>query len=607
MSTSLLKKVGESIKALGLVFGDIGTSPLYTLTVIFAFVFPSLENILGVLSLVLWMLILMVTVQYVWLAMSLSVEEQGGILVLGRIIKPLLSSTKVIFFVSALSYMGSALLIGDGFITPAISILSAVEGLHLVPGFEHLITQRTVLLLACVITLLLFAFQRYGTEKISTAFGPIMVIWFLAIGALGFYWILQAPVVLKAFNPYYIGAFVYRNPWVSFFVLSRAILVVTGGEALYADMGHLGRQPIVRAWFFSLVLLFLNYLGQGAFLILNLESAHLFFEMERTVFPQAYLLFVVLSTFATIIASQAIISGNYSLIYQGIMTEILPKFKIEYTSRELRSQIYIPFINWTLFGLVIFAILKFQNVDTLAHLYGLNTICTMVITGVVMVLIFFLRKQLVRMAIAGAITLLEVIVLLSSTSKIHYGGYWTLIIALIPFSLIMIYTLGKKKLQRSIRPLSLAKFVETYTQVRVTTTHLQGTAVFFAKKTTAIPHYIARVMFTDGVIYEDNIIVSVIVTNRPFGVNTELTNNVAKGLHLFEIYTGYMEILNIEKIINSIGIEPKVLFYGMEDIIAKKMIWKLYAFIKKITPSFVEFYKLPSDKLHGVLQRVEMV
>ncbi len=607
MSTSsFIQKAGESIKALGIVFGDIGTSPIYTLTIIFAFVPITAENILGVLSLILWMLILLITIQYTWLAMSLSLDGQGGTLVLGRIVRPLLSSSRWIFFITILSYMGSSLLIGDGVITPAISIMSAVEGLRLVPGLSQYISLQLIIFLACAIAFLLFLFQRHGTEKVSAAFGPIMFIWFLVLGTFGLIYVFKDPSILRAFNPYHLIMFFQRYPWIGFLVLSRAILSVTGGEALYADMGHLGRLPIIRAWIFACGLLCLSYLGQGVFLLNNPHVSHIFYQMVYSILRFWYVPFLLLSILATVIASQAIISGIYSVIFQGITTEILPKFRIDYTSRKFKSQIYIPFVNWSLFVLVIFAILHFKSVEMLARLYGLNTICTMTISGIIMSMIFYLRREYIKMVIASFITLIEFIVLLSSSSKIAYGGYWTIIIALIPFTVIMIYTLGKKKLQRSLRPISLGRFVSQYTDARQTSVRLKGTAVFFAKKTSFIPSYISSIMFTDGIVYEDNIIVSVVVLNRPFGVNIEFVNNVAKGLHLFEIRTGYMEIINIEKIINNVGIDPKVLFYGMEDIIPKQFIWKVYAIIKKMTPSFVQFYKLPADKLHGVLQRVEM-
>ena len=252
------------VNSMGLVFGDIGTSPIYTLTVIFLLTRPTEAHVIGVLSLIVWTLIILVTLEYAWLAMSLGKKGEGGTIVLKEILVPLLKSSRNVAFVTILAYIGTSFLIGDGVITPAISILSAVEGLRIVPAFEN-IGQGTIMLISGLIAIALFSIQSKGIEKITWIFGPIMVLWFLSIAFSGIASIFYTPHVLYAINPYYAIRFLLDNGLMGFFVLSEVILCATGGEALYADMGHLGREPILKAWRFVFLALVLNYLGQGAF------------------------------------------------------------------------------------------------------------------------------------------------------------------------------------------------------------------------------------------------------------------------------------------------------------------------------------------------------
>ncbi len=317
----------DIIKALGLVFGDIGTSPIYTVTVVFLILSSSTENIMGVVSLIVWTLVTLVTVQYAWLAMSLSKRGEGGTIVLKEILQSLISSRKGIAFLSLLSVVGVSLLIGDGVLTPAISILSAVEGAVLIPGLEKL-SVTDIVLIAMVISIVLFAFQSKGTDKVAGAFGPVTGIWFLSLAFSGVISIMESPEILKALNPYYGVKFLSDNGFKGFISLGEIILCATGGEALYADMGHLGAKPIRQAWSVVIIALVLNYLGQGAYLINHPHAKNILFEM---VFHQAnvlYIPFLLLSISATIIASQAMISGMFSIVYQGITTRIMPMFKV---------------------------------------------------------------------------------------------------------------------------------------------------------------------------------------------------------------------------------------------------------------------------------------
>jgi len=597
--------LSEIIKSLGLVFGDIGTSPIYTFTVIFFITVRSEDNIIGVLSLIVWTLILLVTVQYAWLAMSLGKRGEGGTIVLREILVPLLKSSRKIAVVTMLSYIGISLIIGDGIITPAISILSAVEGLLLIPGFESF-SQDNLIVIAGLIAFILFAVQKKGTEKVAGIFGPLMVIWFIALTVSGVASIINAPFVLKAINPYYGIKFLIEDGIAGFFVLSEVTLCATGGEALYADMGHLGRAPIVKAWYLVFVALFLNYLGQGAFLIKHLEVKNVLFEMVFHQAPILYLPFLILSIMATVVASQAMISGMFSIVYQGITTRIMPMLKIEYTSRERMSQIYIGFVNWSLLIAVIFIMIKFRESSSLASAYGLSVTGTMTITGVMMTWIFFLRKRYYKSLLSLITMLITTVYFISNMFKIPHGGYWSLIIAAMPFAVILLYREGQKKLYKSLRPLPLDTFLVGYEDVYEKIGKIPGTALFFARDAAFIPPYIVHTMIVNNIVYNENIIVSIVKKEEPYGIECLLKQYISNGLRVFEISIGYMEVLDMEKILRQSEIYEKAIFYGVEDICTDNIIWQIFSILKKVTPNIVQFYKVPSNKMHGVVTRIEM-
>lgn len=599
------ENISKVIKSFGLVFGDIGTSPIYTLTVIFLLTKPTLPHIIGVLSLIFWTLTILVSVEYAWLAMSLGKKREGGTIVLKEVLTPFLKGGRRILFVAILTYIGVSLLIGDGVITPAISILSAVEGMRLIPGWES-ISQQTLILTAAIIAIVLFSFQKKGAEKVAGAFGPLMVIWFLALSISGVVSILHVPQVLKAINPYYALQFLFTNGLAGFFVLSEVILCATGGEALYADMGHLGRFPIIKAWSIVFFALVLNYFGQGAFLFLHPEAKNILFEM---IFYQAqtlYIPFLVLSIIATIIASQAMISGMFSIVYQGITTRIMPMFKVDYTSEEMRTQIYIASVNWFLLLFVLLMMVEFKESNRLAAAYGLAVTGTMTITGIMMTWIFLLRRKFIKMSFAIFVTFVDLVFLLSNLYKIPHGGYWSIILAFFPLMTILIYTNGQKLLYRNLKPVSIDKFLPKYQEVYDTSYRIRGTALFFVRDTKNIPPYIVNTMFINNIIYQDNILVSINIIDQPFGISGKFKENIGEGLRYFEIKMGYMEIIDVEKILKETEIEEKVIFYGLEDILTENPVWKIFSFIKRNTPSFVQFYSLPSNKLHGVITRVEM-
>ena len=592
------------IQAMGLVFGDIGTSPIYTFTVIFLTTKATATNVVGVLSLIIWTLLLIVTAQYTWLAMSLSKRGEGGTIVLNEILKKLLKNSRPIVFFSFLTYLGISLLIGDSVITPSISILSAVEGLRLIHVL-HNIPQALILVITLVIAISLFAIQKKGIEKITKVFGVIMLVWFLALGISGLESIWHHPFVLAAFNPLNGIKFVVHNGIGGFFVLSEVFLCATGAEALYADMGHLGRKPITGAWGFVLCVLILNYLGQGAFLIRHPEETNILFSM---VFSQAkilYVPFLLVSILATIIASQAMISGLFAVIYQGINTRILPLFKVEYTSEKINSQIYIATANWFLLFFVILIILIFKESSKLASAYGLAVSGTFTITAVMMGTIFLLRKKYFHLLVTIGLFFVDFAYLMATCTKIPTGAYWSIIIASIPFSLIILYLRGQEAMFKAIVLMDKDTFLKQYKRTYTTVNKIEGKALFFARGIEKVPPYIVQTMFMNNIIYTENIFIQINKASEAFGLHYDLTQ-VAEGLNILKIDVGYMEVFRLEKVLKALDIEEKAIFYGVEDIETNNFFWHIFSIIKKVTPTFVSFYKLPVHKIHGVITQIKL-
>lgn len=599
-----IASLGEIIKAMGLVFGDIGTSPIYTFTVIFLTTKVNYENIISILSLIIWTLFLIVTVQYTWLAMSLSKRGEGGTIVLNEVLRKLLKGTRSIAFFSYLTYIGISLLIGDSVITPAISILSAVEGLKLV-HMLHNIPQAVILLITLLITVALFMAQQHGTEKISKVFGPIMLIWFIALGVSGVAAISHYPAVVNAFNPLHGLNFIIRNGLPGFFVLSEVILCATGAEALYADMGHLGRRPITEAWGFVLFVLVLNYLGQGAFLLDHPDAKNILFAMIDSQSRMLYIPFLFVSILATIIASQAMISGLFAIVYQGINTRIFPLFKVDYTSEKINSQIYVGTANWFLMFFVIVVILFFKESANLASAYGFAVTGTFTITGLMVATIFFLRKKYLHFALTVGLMFIDASFLLATCSKIHTGAYWSIIIATIPLSLIILYIKGQHAMHKAIHLMDKANFLEKYERMYSSVNKIEGKALFFARGIEKVAPYIVQTMFTNNIMYSENYFVQVNKTSEAFGLKYQLTN-VSMGLNVLKIDVGYMQVFRLETVLKKLDIKEKVIFYGVEDIETSNFFWHIFALIKKVTPTFVSFYKLPVHKIHGVITQIRL-
>jgi KUP system potassium uptake protein len=600
--TSSLKEV---LRAMGIVFGDIGTSPIYTLTIIFFLISPTQENIMGVLSLVFWTLIVIVTIQYGWLGMSLSIKGEGGIIVLKEALVSTLKNGKKIGVASAFGYFGISLLLGDGIITPAISILSAVEGLELIPELGE-ITTPVVVLITCVITIVLFALQSRGVDKIAKSFGPIMLIWFVSLFASGAYYLFNNPSVLKAVNPFYAVDFLLNYGFVSFLILSDVILCATGGEALYADMGHIGGRSIKIAWVFVFIALFVNYFGQGAYLLGGGSIIQILFSSINQISPVLYLPFLILALFATVIASQAMISAVMSLVFQGINLRIFPLMKIKYTSTALRAQIYIGSVNWILLIAVLMMILIFHSSENLSAAYGLAVTATMTISAIFMVWIFWNKRNKLKLSLSIFVLVFDLVYIIAVVNKIPSGGYWSLIIAFLIIMLIQIWVKGSEKLRQRFRSLDLDIFLTSFEQLYSSQPVLKGESIFFTRLLEKVPPYVVHCILRSGIIYEKNILFAVHTADEPYGINFSEMKEYTKGLYGLSVSVGYMQIPNLPKLFKQYGIKEKIIFYGVDDIKTSKFFYKIYAFIKKLTPSFASFYNFPYNKLHGVVTRHEL-
>jgi KUP system potassium uptake protein len=453
---------------------------------------------------------------------------------------------------------------------------------------------------------LLFSFQRKGTERVAGAFGPITGMWFIALSTFGVIGIAEAPYVLGALSPHHALIFLLENKVSGFIALGEIVLCATGSEAMYADMGHLGSRPIRQAWIMVFVALILNYLGQGAFLITHPGTKNILYEMVFHYGEAVYVPFLLLSITATVIASQAMISGVFSIIYQGITTRLMPMFKVDYTSMERRSQIYISSANWFLLIAVIFIMIQFRESHRLAAAYGLAVTGSMTLTGILMSVIFALRKKPLFAAICVVVTFVDVSYFAANFYKIPHGGYWSLVLASIPLAIIILYTKGQRKLYKRMDFMPLEEFLLKFNRVYATTEKIKGTALFLLKDVKEIPFYITQSMFYHGILYEDNIFVSLIKRDDPYGVTGFFKEDLATGLRVFEMQMGYMEMIDVDEIMREAGIDERVVFYGIEDISTNNIIWRVFSIIKRLTPTFIQFYMFPPKKLHGVITKVSL-
>ena len=483
------------VGALGVVFGDIGTSPIYTLQTLFSPDDPhpiaaTGTNVLGVVSLILWSITLIVTVTYVLLAMRISNDGEGGIMALITLIRQRAAHgrNRVLLFLAALGILGAALFLGDSMITPAISVLSAVEGLELAePGLKSWVIAITVVIITA-----LFLVQKFGTGTMGRFFGPVMVLWFTVVGVCGISGITHDPMILKAISPTYAIEFVAAHPPAAFFALAAVVLSVTGAEALYADMGHFGRRPITLAW---LGLVFpacaLTYLGQGALLLKDPSSTSLLFFQLVPVWGRIPI--VVLATAATVIASESVISGAFSVTSQAVQLGYLPRLRVVHTSAKTRGQIYVPWINWLLMVSVLTLVLAFRSSAALAYAYGMAVAGTIAITTVLFFYIAYHTWKAPRwLLLTGAVLLLIVdfFFFAANLTKLVHGAWLPLAIGLTAFTVMVTWHRGRVLVTARRQELegSLQDFVTELDSVHSSIHIVEGTAIFLnpGKKTTPL-------------------------------------------------------------------------------------------------------------------------
>ena len=603
--------------ALGVVYGDIGTSPLYSVRECFVGgMATSRVNILGVLSLISWSLIIMVSFKYVAYVLRADNKGEGGILALMALTSSNLRKSRSYLPLIFLGVFGSALLYGDGMITPAISVLSAVEGLEIAaPRLEAFIVPITIAILIG-----LFVVQKRGTGGIGTVFGPITFVWFITIASLGVSHIIHSPSVLSAINPWYGVHFLASHGQRGLLVLGGVFLAVTGGEALYADLGHFGRRPIRLAWFAVVFpALLMNYFGQGALLIQHPETIeNPFFRMVP-----AWALYpvVILSTCATVIASQALISGVYSLTSQATMLGFLPRFSIRHTSAHERGQIYIPSVNYVLMLAAIGLVLGFKSSSALAAAYGIAVTLTMIITTV-------LAFYLVRygwgwgLHIAIPITLVffipEMFFVSANVSKIEHGGWVPLAIGAIIFTIMVTWKRGREILAERFRE-QLLPLVDFYDVIAVELpARVPGTAVFMTGTRDGTPPALLHNFLHNRVLHQ-NIVLLTIVTDDSARIAEEDRIKLEKLDHGFCRIVGrygFMEQPDVPALLISTGlihtIEHTTFFLGRENLVATRRPgmarWRvsLFSFMSRNAQPATKFFNIPPDRVMEIGAQIEL-
>jgi KUP system potassium uptake protein len=535
-----------ALGSVGVVYGDIGTSPLYAFREAVTASGPvTRETVLGVLSLILWALIVVVTLKYVLLLLRADNNGEGGTLSLTALATRALGRRTTLVFV--LGLIGSSMFLGDSMITPAISVLSAVEGLKLAtPAFEHSVVPVTIAILA-----VLFAVQRRGTARVAAFFGPIMVVWFVAIAFLGVLHISDDPGVLLAINPYYAVSFLASHGTIGLVTLGAVFLVVTGGEALYADLGHFGRKPIQTAWL-ALVLpaLLLNYFGQGALVLAN--PAAIENPFYRLV-PEGLLLpMVVLATAATVIASQAVITGAYSLISQAIQLGMLPRLAILHTSASQAGQIYMPRVNATLFIGVLLLVGLFRTSSHLASAYGIAVATTMVVDGL---LAFILVWKLWRLQLWQAALLVVPLIIVDFTFfsanmlKLLEGGWVPLLFGATMVLLMITWRRGTSILAQKTRRTEVPLDTLIQSLEKKPPHYVQGTAVFLTSEPEFAPTALLHNLKHNKVLHESNVILTIVTTDTPRVTDDERVTMTAVSPHFSRVALrfGYMEQPNVPK------------------------------------------------------------
>ncbi|EOY8404039.1 potassium transporter Kup [Enterobacter asburiae] len=603
--------------ALGVVFGDIGTSPLYTFRTVLSLSEhdPTPGVILGLLSLITWTLILVTSIKYAAFAMRIDNHGEGGIMALMSLLVEKGKGGRWVIF-SAL--IGAALIYGDGAITPAISVLSALEGLEMViPESQPYILPLTVAVL-----LALFLLQPFGTARIGKIFGPVMAVWFLAIAALGVRGIVQHPSVLLALNPAYGIAFLFSNGYTSFLVLGGVFLCVTGAEALYADMGHFGKKPIWLAWY-GIVFpsLLLNYAGQSALILAGADSKqNLFYSLCP---PVLQVPLIVLAALATIIASQAIITGAFSMTRQAIQLGWLPRLRIKQTAAESYGQIYIGIINWLLMGVTIGLVVFFKSSDKLAAAYGIAVSLTMLMTTG---LLFVAMREVWRWSLASSAVIalcflvIDATFLFANLIKVLEGGYIPLLMAAAICTVMLIWHRGVKAVSASVgeKGVSVDAFFAQLQQKTVP--RVAGSAVFLTRTQNNIPPVMRWHVARNRALQQDVLSLTIDILNVPY-VGEEQRIRVeqrAPGYWHGVAQYGFMEHPDIPRLLQGVS-EINALFatddatwyVGHETIVAGEgeagmAAWQrhIFAFMKRNCTHVINHYHLPSDRVVEISRRV---
>ena len=614
--------VALALGALGVVYGDIGTSPLYSLKETFTekshVMTVDRINVYGVCSLAFWALILIISVKYLMFVMRADNKGEGGILALTALVgRGANAKKKRVGVLVALGVFGTALLYGDGVITPAISVLSAVEGL------EEVSTSFAdwVVPIAVVILIGLFLVQKRGTGAVGKVFGPIMILWFATLAILGLSHIVDAPGIIQSVNPYYALKYFTHEPGHAFLSLGSIFLVVTGGEALYADMGHFGRKPIMFGWY-GMVLpsLVLNYWGQGAFLLNNPEDIEsVFFRMvpESIVLP-----IVILATMATIIASQALISGVFSLTAQAVQMDYLPRIKVVHTSSKHYGQIYVPLVNWLLMIGCVGLVIGFQTASNLAAAYGIAVTMTMAITTLIFYRVLtdgWGWSSAKALLVCTPMLIIEAGFLGANIVKIPHGGWFALAVGVILMVQMQTWRRGRALVAQRIH--RGEKEIRPFLDEIEVLTRVEGTAVFMFKDIGKAPPALVNNLQHNKVLHKTTLIVSVDTADEPRVTADEraVITKVAPGVFQVQLRFGFMDEPNVPVTLQQIdhpGLEydadDVTYFIGHESIVAGKapgmnpLAEHLFVLLNRGADSAVRFFNLPTDRVFEVGSRVEI-
>ena len=616
-----------AVGAIGIVFGDIGTSPIYAFRETFAGhhqVAPDQLHIFGVLSLIFWSMMIVVTIKYVSVIMRADNKGEGGSLALLALISRKAEGQRWTAGIVLLGVFACALFYGDSMITPAISVLSAVEGLTTVEsGFAPFVIP-----IAVGIMVFLFAIQGHGTARVGALFGPIMLIYFLTISVLGIMYIAASPgIILATLNPLNAASFFLTDGPRAFLALGSVVLAVTGAEALYADMGHFGRKPIGVSWLvFVMPALMLNYMGQGA-MILSLDAAGAAEAVRNPFFllaPETWRLpLVILATLATIIASQAVISGAFSVTQQAMQLGFIPRLRIRHTSEAAMGQIYIPVINWSLMVMVILLVLFFQTSSNLAAAYGIAVTGAMFIDTCLLSVVLF---SLWRWKPWAAIPLLALFFLVdlayfgANLTKVPDGGWFPLLIGLIAFTLLTTWSKGRKlmiqRMDEAAIPLPI--FIKSAAN---SATRVPGTAVFMTTSSSGIPHSLLHNLKHNKVLHERVILLTVRIEDFPF-VNPDKVfelEELGSGFFRLIVRYGFMQETDVPAALAKVeqcGPQFKMMdtsfFLARQTLIASPRpgmaIWreKLFAWMLRNAESAMEFFKLPPNRVVELGSQVEI-